>query len=327
MERQMSSDMEDLTPSEIFELSKTTTVEWIAGGQLLICRRKRRFDGSLSPFPYEVYVHPEICISILDNLSKIQTSMSCVKSQKIPNPANVELGGGRIIQCSVFNGSPKFGIHLMENGPIARRKGLNLSPEEFNQLINFLSYSPPQISKPAESNFTVTQYQYEWKSTDPAEKDANMSDAFWHISPEACLKAGEQDNPILEDYELSFISRNITVEINEHLVDAAAARLILHNIEVEKTMEAMNNRLLDYYDEAGNDLLTYGPRVSQSITKSDIFNLCLKALKMSDNVQQSHIEHLMRIVIKRGKHSDALDFLKKGKLNQTYVDIFLDIDV
>jgi len=320
------SDTEEFSMSDIFELSKTTTVEWIVGGQLLICRRKRRYDGTLSPFPYEVYVNPETCLSILSKQAQIQTTMLCVQSEQLANPTNVELGGGKIIQCSVFNRVPKYGIHIMENNRIARRKGLNLSKDEFTQMLNFLCYAPPTIPKPLDPSITLTQYAYEWTPRNPL-THSSISDESWYILPDTCFKEAEKDKPISEDYTLTISTREVMQPINQDLVDAAVARIICHLIDMEKSVEAMrNNRLLDYYDEAGNDLLTYAPRVRQSITSHQIFTFLLKILKKGEN-SQAQIKALMDIVMKRGNHPDVLEFMKKGELNQDCVDILMDINI
>jgi len=325
MEREASpttSDIEEITISDIFELSKTTTVEWIGGGQLLICRRKRRYDGTLSPFPYEVYVNPEACTAILDKQQQIDTTMSCIKSQQLSSPTNVDLGGGRVLQCSLFNGAPKYGIHILENDKIARRRGCNLSTDEYRQLINFLCYSPPVVPNPIGTVFTLTQYSYQWTPKNPA-INGSISDGCWYIFPEICIKEAENDKPISEDYELTLSSRKTVHPINDDLIDAAAAKLIIHHIELEKNRESMENTLCEYYDEPGNDLLAYGPRVRQLITLTEIFNLLMKVITMSEH-SECEIKALICAIVKRGNHPDALENLTKGKLNPSCVNLLLD---
>jgi len=324
-----SSDMEnDPILSDIFELSKTTTVEWLTGGDLLICRRKICHDGSLSHFPYEVYVNPEACADIFNKHSQIIGTMKSVKNGHLPNPSNMVLLGNRIVQCSVFNKTQKFGIHIMDNGRILRRKGLNLSPDEFKKLLDFFTYFPPTISNPKSSDITLTVTQYAWEWT-PAEQSSHsaISDNNWHVFPEICFKEASRDKPTSEDYNLSISQRKISLEINEDLVDAAVGKLIFRRIEEEKTMESMRNRLSEYYDEPGNNLLAYGPHIRQTITLQEIFNLLLKVVKMADAHNENHISALMSAVMKRGPHPEALELMKKCKLNPTYVNILMDVDV
>lgn len=130
----------------VVTLSKTKTVERLCTGDVVISRRKQKSDGSLESNAYEIFIDAESCRELVKKNNEITGTMNAVESNCLPNPTNVALANNRVVQVSLFKTRPKFGIHkLDEAGRLVRCMGLNFSPTEFAELVNFLThyYTPP----------------------------------------------------------------------------------------------------------------------------------------------------------------------------------------
>lgn len=119
-------------------LSRTKTAELIPSGDVVISKRKLKADGTLEINAYEIFVDPQSCREITNKTVEIQKTMDEVNKGHLPNPSNIHLDASRIVQVSVYNGKPKFGMHkLTASGRIERCMGLNFTPEEFGELLDF----------------------------------------------------------------------------------------------------------------------------------------------------------------------------------------------
>lgn len=326
---------ESIMENGVTALSKSKTVEWTGSGDLVISRRKIKLDGSLESNAYEIYIDPKSCREMIKKFDEIQRTMTEVKYGRLANPTNVFLDAPRIVQVSLYNGRPKFGIHkLDEGGRITRCMGLNFTPVEYNELMKFFSQYPPPPEENenqllGEAKFSVTGYGFKW-IPDPVFSQTGAlptSDNICYLSPEECFLAAESKKPL----GFSSVEISTTQElygINSDFVDAAVAKIIIQNIETQKTLEIMQSKPCAGGGETLDaDIAVYGPRIREDIYLVDIFRLCLKVISLSEKPSAFNISNLMAMVLERGNHPDALESLTNNTLNQQYVDLFQQIFV
>lgn len=306
----------------VVSLSKTKTVEWIPTGDAVISRRKLKADGTLEPNAYEIYIDSQSCRELLKQNDEIQRTMDAVQRNCLTNPTNIHLDASRIVQVSLFNGRPKFGIHKLDQaGRITRCVGLNFTPVEYAELIKFFTQYPPPPEEPYTVRFAVTQYAWRW--CQPGDGEFWHKDNIWYTNPKQCLQAAENKKP-LGASKVQVESRQDFYAINSDFVDAAVAKLIVNNIDAQKTLEIMQSKLISNgADEISEiDVAVYGPRVREEITLMDIFKLCLKVMSLSEKPKPLAISTLMTAVLQRGNSLEALESLKHNTLHEDYVRLF-----
>lgn len=323
-----------LIETGIVVLSKTKSVEWISTGDAVVSRRKLKADGTLEPNAYEIFIDPQTCKELMNKNAEILRTMDEVQHGRLSNPTNVYLDAPRIVQVSVFNRSPKFGIHkLDESGKIMRCVGLNFSPEEFCELMKFFSHYPPPTSseappQPLEAKFAVCRYAWNWKSNPSSTTTDALSydDDQWRLTPEQCLNAAKINNPLgLTDVDIT--TKQEFFYINNDFVDAAVAQLIIQNIHEQKIQEGEASELLGDYieDISGLDVVVYGSRAREEISLDEIYQVCIKAMTLSEKPSPVNMSTLIKIILQRGNHPDALEYLQSGTLQQNYMDLFSQI--
>lgn len=334
-----SGELAELNPEEMFQeiimetgivaLSRTKTVQWLATGDMLVSRRKLKPDGTLEPNAYEVYVDVESCRELIKKNSDILRTMSAVKCNRLPNPTNVALVNNRIVQVSIFNTRPKFGIHkLDEANRITRCAGLNFTPSEFTELMNFFSQYPPSVADnnqllPGEASFPVTRYSYKWTPNSTLLHDFNTRHTYF-VSSDECFQAAEASRPP-GCIDVEFSSEQQQYEINNHFIDAALGRLIVQWINDQKTREIMES--CDYTDDTCEimDVAVYGPRIIQRIELLDIYRVCVRAMSLSEKPNPLNLSILMSQVFQRGVNPEVLEALKNDTLHQKYVDLLRQV--
>ena len=309
----------DLTRAEVV-LSKSTTAELIPGGDVILSKRKLLADGTYSPCPYEIFVDPASCRELSAKNDEILHTMDLVKEHQLPNPSSIKLQSPRVMQVSVFNGAPKFGIHKLDKGGhIIRRTGMNLSPEEFRELIKMFQHYA--IEEKQKEKFTVRHYAWKWVPL--STNTPQVSDNSWFISPEECFEQANKNRPLIGEYELDVSSKNEVYTIDVDFVDAATAKLIMYTIDMQKTLDVMHHKYSN--PEQKDDLELYGENCCENITPDEIYALCLKVINYSNSAFSVKVTALMTAVMTRGNHPDALSQLKAGNLCQHYVDLFRQI--
>lgn len=316
----MDFDLEN--PSRI--LSQTKKVEWIFTGDLCISRRKVKEDGTFDKYSYEIYINPSACRKIVEKKNEILESLTRVKTGALPNPFQIELSLPRVMQLVVYSGAPKLGIHKIDGtGNIMKCVGLNLSPSEFNALMKFLvDYPPPPEEEEACNNFEVKTYGWKWIPASASDYSNSYSDNKWYVSAEHCFTQAESSKPLPENgtFELEISSKRQKVNISDQLVDAAVAQIIKHNYNVQETLQAMEN---PYYNQKWMELGLFASENLSAVSLREVFALCLKALKLSEKNCDTQVPALMKVVMKRGIHSDALQLVQEEEaLNGSFSSLF-----
>lgn len=306
--------------SVVVTLSRSTSAEWIPGGNLVISKRKLLSNGTYSSCPYEIFIDTASCRELLVKNNEIIHTMELVKEHQLPNPTTVTLHSPRVMQVSVFNGAPKFGIlKLDRSGPIIRRPEMHLTPEEYSELVKMLQYYT--IEEKHQEKFTVCHYGWKW--TAQSNNKSPVTDGIWYISSEECFDQARKNRPDIGEYELELSYKNEVYTIDKLFVDAATAKLIMYTLDMQKTLDIMQHRYSN--PEQKDDLDLYGENIRENITPDEIYALCLKVINYTNNVSNVKVTALMSAVMSRGNHPDALLQLKAGNLSQHYADLFHQI--
>ena len=306
------------------ELSRYKTAQWTHKGEILVVKKNAEGFGG-----YRIFIHPEAVKGILEQEAHILESMEGVKSGLFPNPSNIQVAlpenqQPRIVQVSVYNDFPKFGIHMLDQyGMVMVSKGLNFSPEEFCELLKFIKFSPkkevPQLT------FPVVKYSWKWKVAAHAPTNrllTPITNGQWYVCKRTCLEEAEESRPS-GDYVPEFTSSMQHLAISEHFVDAAVARLIIANIEDIKTELIMNNRLADTETLFETDLIEYSAEAMRAITIPHVVSICINAMSMNEKPSGLKIAKIMSEVLKRGVSMEALQGLREKSLLKEYVDLFV----
>lgn len=311
----------------VWELSFYKKAQWTPRNDLLIT--KRTVSGGI----YKVFVSPEACQGIINKQHEILSMMEDVKMGKRPNPTNVTVAEGmeqmpRIIQLSLFNGYPKFGIHILDGvGHIALAKGINLTPAEFEKLLNMLQLLPPTATAPKRPIITVKTFSWSWKLLDNTAPVTYITRGKWYLNSVSCFAEALQDRPE-GPYELEMASKTIDIPVDEQLVDAAVGRVILHNIDLTKGYELMQNRMpSDDEDSQDSDLAFYGKSAFRETSMRHVYKLIDDLIETSENATAVLKSAAMIEVARRGKVASQLELLKRDGNTMQYLDIFNQLSI
>ena len=305
------------------ELSRYKTAQWTHKGELLVVKRNAEGFGG-----YRIFIHPEAIKGILEQEAHILEAMEGVKTGLFPNPSNIQVAHPenqlpRIVQVSVYNDFPKFGIHILDQyGMVMVSKGLNFSPEEFQELLKFAKFAPkkeaPQVT------FPVVKYSWKWKvpvRTPASHLLTPITNGKSYVCKRTCLEEAEESRPD-GDYVPEFSTSMQHLSISQHFVDAAVARLIIANIDDIKSELIMNNRLADEETLFETDLIEHSADAMKAISISQVISLCINIASMNENLSGLKIAKIMTEVLKRGITTDALQDLKEKTLSKQYVELF-----
>ena len=123
----------------------------------------------------------------------------------------------RIVQVSIYNSYPKFGLHKVGHyGEIVISKGLNLSPAEFDCFLSMLKEEYGDGAKKLKSTpstgrgvsaLSFPVHMYTWKCN-PIQSYysviiPSVTTGMWYVSPQRCLVEAEQNRPSGQ-YEVDF---------------------------------------------------------------------------------------------------------------------------
>ena len=307
----------------VCELSRYKTAQWTHKGEILVVKRNAEGFGG-----YRIFIHPEASKGILEQEAYILETMEGVKSGLFPNPTNIQVAHPenqfpRIVQVSVYNDFPKFGIHILDQRELVMvSKGLNFSPEEFHELLTFIKFSPkkevPQLT------FPVAKYSWKWKVAPHAPSNYQLTpitNGQWYACKRTCLEEAEEARPE-GDYVPEFSSSMQHLAISQHFVDAAVARLIIANIEEIKTELIMNNRLAETETLFETDLNEHSAEAMRAITVSQVVSICINAMSINEKPSALKIAKIMTEVLKRGVSVEVLQDLKEKSLVKEYVELF-----
>lgn len=335
MEMQPLLEMDFRT--SVWELSPYKKAQWTLRNDLLISKK------TISGGTYKVYVTAEACKGIAEKQQEILVLMEQVKMGKLPNPTIMRVSKmrgelARIVQVSLYNGAPKFGIHIQEDsGQIAVCKGLNLTPGEFDKLLNMFEVCPPIVHSPLKTSFSLRMYSWTWtlgmkmKNQQAEDGVEILTNGKWYLYPEVCFNEAIEASPE-GPYKLETFSKLFDYSIDSNLVDAAAARAILYNIDMTKTYELMNNRMplndgeLLNGDELGADVNSYGKTAFGDVNMRQIYGLLYKLISISENPHPSMHTSVMNELANRGKLVEQLDQLKMKGSEMLYLSLFEQLD-
>ena len=326
----MDSDLEmemDYYRDAIWELSNFKKAQWTPRNDLMISKKS-----------YKIFVIPEACQGILEKQKELWTLMDEVKKGTRSNPFNVEVAKPegyfpRIVQISVYNGYPKFGLHILdEHKRITMCKGLNLTPAEFEKLLNMLAFTPPILPALAKVSLSLKQFSWVWKIRNACVKDedshlSNISNGKCYLDPETCFYEAMEARPE-GSYFLETNWKLFEYRIDEQFLDAAVARAILHNINVRKGYEAMKNYIPENgADTPESDVLCYGNSGLRDVDIPQIYGLFKKLIDICEKPTAVMYTTAMDEIAKRGKHSQSLEVLKQKGSSMPYLNIFEQIDM
>ena len=305
------------------ELSRYKTAQWTHKGEILVVKKNAEGFGG-----YRIFIHPDAVKGILEQEVRILEVMEGVKTGMCPNPSNIQVAQPenqlpRIVQASLYNDYPKFGIHILDrSGMVMVSKGLNFSPEEFQELLKFAKFSPrkevPQVT------FPIVKYSWKWKP--PVTSSAGyqltpLSNGKSYLCRRTCFDDAEDARPE-GDYVPEFTSTMQHLSISRQFVDAAVARLLIARIDDIKTELVMNNRLEDSETLFETDLIEHSAEALRAISISQVVSLCIKVMSTYEKPSGIKIAKIMSEALKRGITTDGLQELKEKTLKQEYVELF-----
>ena len=322
----------DYYRESVWELSNFKKAQWTPRNDLMIS--KKTTGGGM----YKIFVIPEACQGILDKQKELWTIMDDVKKGIRSNPVNIEVANlegyfPRIVQISVYNGYPKFGLHILdEHKRITMCKGLNLTPTEFEKLLEMLVCTPPIIPTPTKPTISLTQFSWSWKLTTTTMNNedihlAPISNGKWYLDSEICFYEALEAKPE-GSYFLETNAKTFEYKIDDSFLDAALARLILHNIGVRKGYEAMKNAIPENGDDSlEGDLRCYGNSAYRDVHIHQLYYLFRKLIALCENSRGLMYTTAMDEIAKRGKTPNTLELLKKKGSSLEYLNIFEQIDL
>jgi uncharacterized protein (DUF1684 family) len=128
-----------------WELSPSTTAKWLANGTLKLTRRKPDIFGRIKGSGYKVYVKPLTCVTILDKVDEINSTMEELKKQEDPESTNIHLHGDTILQLNLLykedleNFIEYYGLHKVDDNNIIQvGLGMNLNRIEYHTFLKML---------------------------------------------------------------------------------------------------------------------------------------------------------------------------------------------
>ena len=331
----MDSDGEmemDYYRESVWELSNFKKAQWTPRNDLMIS--KKTTGGGM----YKIFVIPEACQGILDKQKELWSLMEEVKKGTRSNPSNIEVANleghfPRIVQVSVYNGYPKFGLHILDDHKrITMCKGLNLTPAEFEKLLDMLAFTPPILPTPAKLTLSLKHFSWIWKLASTTTKDgdlhlASISNGKWYLDSETCFYEALEARPE-GSYFLETNCKTFEYRLDENCLDAALARVILHNIGVRKGYEAMKNAIPENEDDTlESDLRCYGNSAYRDVDIPQLYHLFKKLIDLCEKPTGLMYTTAMDEIAKRGKHPNALELLKKKGSSMDYLNTFEQIDM
>lgn len=173
---------------------------------------------------------------------------------------------------------------------------------------------PPPASK--KRKLALVLYGWEWVK-DGEEMQfltTGHSQGEWFVDPKECLREAMTYRQLPLNSRLETFTKKLYKTIGFDMLDACLSQMILEKIESIK--EYKNE---EYGDD---DLEKFGEEAMKSIDMEQIFERCKKVITSYQKFTAEQNVWFMRMVSEYPKEGGILDIMKRGYLDDTFLQVF-----